>query len=452
MTRLYALFDPAALVKDEDVQVTDEDLRALYQENIDQYKFEATRKLNYVLFLENASASDTASRQKDMDDVAAKAKSGADFLNLVYTYSDRPDSGVTFHRGELSPVLDNDVFSASPGAVVGPVQDQEGLHLVKVLELKKGTNEYVHAAHILLPLATPDSAAVKTLAADVAGQARSGKDFAALAREYSKDGSNAQNGGELGWFTTAGWLPSFEKAAFAAKAGEVVGPIRTPFGLHIIKVFARDNREAKIAHVLMKITPSSQSKNDISDRAKDFAFNARESEFTKEAQQTGLDVKETQIQEKSTVIPGIGINEAAIRWAFGAKVGAVSDPYTITNGSVVFSVAEAKEAGVRPFEELKESLKPLALRKKKMERVKQIAAEARATLAPGDSLAKLAGRYPSVTVQSTGSFTATGTTPGRGARPGIHRCGLRPHGREDLRARPRRARGVPDTACEQHAV
>ncbi|HTY60541.1 MAG TPA: peptidylprolyl isomerase, partial [Bacteroidota bacterium] len=414
---LYALFDPASLVKDGDVQVTDEDLRALYQENIDQYKFEASRKLKYVLFLENASAADTAGRQKDMDDVAAKARGGADFLQLVYTYSDRPDSGVVFHRGELSQTLDNDVFAAPAGAVVGPVQDQEGLHLVKVLELKKGKNEYIHAAHILLPLSTPDSAAVKTLAAEVAKQAREGKDFGALAREYSKDGSNAQSGGDLGWFTTGRMVPAFEKAAFAAKPGEVVGPVRTPFGLHIIKVYARDNREAKIAHVLMKITPSSQSKNDITDRAKDFAFNARESEFSKEAAQTGLEVKETQVQEKSTVIPGIGINEAAIHWAFGAKVGAVSDPFTITNGSVVLCVAEAKEAGVRPFDELKESLKPLALRKKKMERVKEIAAEARATLAPGDSLTKLAGRYPSVTVQSTGSFTAGGSILGVGRDP-----------------------------------
>jgi peptidyl-prolyl cis-trans isomerase D len=413
----YALFDPSVLVKDADLQVTDDDMRAFYKENIDQYKFEASRKLKYVLFLENASGADTVARHKDMEDVAAKAKNGLDFLQLVYTYSDRPDSGVVFHRGELSASLDNGVFAASPGTVVGPVEDQEGLHLVKVLEDKKGTNEYVHAAHILLPLSGPDSGAVKSLAADIVKQARAGKDFAVLAREFSKDGANAQNGGDLGWFTTGRMVPAFEKAAFAAKAGDVVGPVRTPFGLHIIKVLGRDNREVKIAHVLMKITPSSQSKNDIADRAKDFAYNARETEFNKEAQQTGLEVKETQIQDKSTVVPGIGINEAVIHWAFGVKVGAVSDPYTITNGSVVFSVAEAKDAGVRPFDELKESLKPLALRKKKMERVKQLAADARAKLAPGDSLTKLAGLSPSVSVQTTGSFTAAGAIAGVGRDP-----------------------------------
>jgi len=71
---LYALFDPSILVKDADVQVTDEDLRALYTENLDQYKFEATRKLQYVLFLENASAADTVARRKDIEDVARRQR------------------------------------------------------------------------------------------------------------------------------------------------------------------------------------------------------------------------------------------------------------------------------------------------------------------------------------------------------------------------------------------
>ena len=52
-----------------------------------------------------------------------------------------------------------------------------------------------------------------------------------------------------------------------------------------------------------------------------------------------------------------------------------------------------------------------------MERVKQLAADARAKLAPGDSLTKLAGLSPSVIVQTTGSFTAAGAIPGVGRDP-----------------------------------
>ena len=59
---MYALFDPNTLVKDIDVQVTDADLREYYDQNIDKHKFEATRTLKYILFLEKPSGADSASR------------------------------------------------------------------------------------------------------------------------------------------------------------------------------------------------------------------------------------------------------------------------------------------------------------------------------------------------------------------------------------------------------
>ena len=411
---LYALFDPAAVVKDADVTLTDDDIRAYYTENVDLFKVEASRKLKFVLFMETPSASDTAARMKDMEDVAQKARAGIDFLQLVYTYSERPDSGVVFHRGELGRVLDSLVFSASPGQIVGPVEDLDGLHLVKVLSEAKGSNEYVHAAHILLPVSGADSAKTKLQAESIAHQARAGADFAALARTYSQDASNASNGGDLGWFTKGRMVPVFEKAVMAAKTGDVIGPVRTQFGLHVIKILGKDNRDVTMAHVLMKITASSQTKNDQSDRAKDFAYNARESDFTREAQQTGLEVHETQFQEKSTMVPGIGIYENIVRWAFGAKVGAVSDPYTITNGSAVLCVTEAKEAGVRPFEEVRDQLRPAAMRKKKMDRVKALASDARAKLQASDSLTALTRVDPQVSVLSTGSITLSAPVPGVG--------------------------------------
>jgi len=411
---LYALFDPAVLVNDGDAAVNDADLREYYEENVDQVKVAATRKLKYVLFLETPSPADSAERRSEIEDAAKKAKSGADFLQLVYTYADRPDSGAFFRRGELSPGLDSAVFAAAPGAMVGPTEDAEGLHLVKILSERTSDREYVHASHILIPLNGPDSTAAKARARDVATMARGGKNFAELAREYSTDQSSARNGGDLGWFTKGRMAPQFESACFTGTPGQIIGPVRTPFGLHIITIHARENRERKLANILMKFSPSSQSKNDVFDRSKDFAYNARETELIREAQQTGLEVRETQLQEKSGVVPGIGINEGIARWAFSAKVGTVSDPYTITNGYAVFAVAEIKDAGVRPFDEVKESLKSPVLRKKKLEKAKQLATEARATLAQGDSLTKLARLNPAVGVQSTGPFTVAGPVPGIG--------------------------------------
>lgn len=68
-----------------------------------------------------------------------------------------------------------------------------------------------------------------------------GADFAELASEQSLDGS-AENGGELGWFGMGRMVPAFEAAVTDAEPGEVVGPVETQFGYHLIKL--NDKRES----------------------------------------------------------------------------------------------------------------------------------------------------------------------------------------------------------------
>ncbi len=414
----YALFD-LSRVNDNEVQVTDADLKAYYDDHIDQFKVEASRKLKYVVFPVKPSASDSSMKQKDIQEAAERARSGSDFLQVVSMYSDQPDSGAWFRHGELQPNVEAAVFGARVGDVVGPIQDADGYRLVKVLDERKGANEYVHASHILFPSAgNADTVGVKRKAEEIAREARQGKDFAALAREYSQDPSNASRGGDLGWFARGRMVPQFEKAAFGAKVGEIVGPVRTPFGWHIIKVTGRDNRELKLATVVARIEPSSQTKNDILDRARDFAYNAGKTNFDKEAKETGLEVHDAQVQEKSQLIPGLGIEDDIVRWSFANKVGSISEqPFSTTAGEVVLTVAEAKDAGVRPFDEVKESLRPAALRKKKLEKTVQIAGDIRAKLGPSDSLGRIEQIDPAEKVQHTGDFVVGNGAPGVGRDP-----------------------------------
>ena len=85
----------------------------------------------------------------------------------------------------------------------------------------------VHARHILV--ATEDEA--KAIAADL----KKGADFAAVAKEKSKD-PGAANGGDLGYFTKDQMVPEFAEVAFKLDRGQVSDPIHTQFGWHIIKV------------------------------------------------------------------------------------------------------------------------------------------------------------------------------------------------------------------------
>jgi peptidyl-prolyl cis-trans isomerase C len=103
--------------------------------------------------------------------------------------------------------------------------------------------EQVRASHILLKVARTDAADVKEAqrkkAEDLLKQAKKpGADFAALARESSQ-GPTAPKGGDLGAFSRGRMVKEFEDAAFKAKVGQVIGPVETKFGFHIIKVFEK---------------------------------------------------------------------------------------------------------------------------------------------------------------------------------------------------------------------
>jgi peptidyl-prolyl cis-trans isomerase C len=100
--------------------------------------------------------------------------------------------------------------------------------------------EGVKAHHILLAI-NPGAPAdekdrVRKRAVDLMKQLKNGADFATLAKANSDDPGSKEDGGDLGAFTRGQMVKPFEDAAFGATAGQIVGPIETQFGFHIIKV------------------------------------------------------------------------------------------------------------------------------------------------------------------------------------------------------------------------
>jgi len=108
--------------------------------------------------------------------------------------------------------------------------------------------EQIKASHILLKYQESDPDPVKQEKVNkckkLASEAKKGGDFAKLAAENS-DGPTASRGGDLGFFPRGRMVKQFEDAAFAAKAGSIVGPVETPFGCHVIKVFEKKERRQR---------------------------------------------------------------------------------------------------------------------------------------------------------------------------------------------------------------
>jgi peptidyl-prolyl cis-trans isomerase D len=412
----YIFFDPNRFVPDSTVQVTDDDLEKYYRANQDEYKVRAARKLKYVFFSLAPSSDDSASVLTEMDRDLDQAKSGMDFVDLAKTYSDEPVNDTVFVKhGQLSRQLEDAVFSAKKGQIVGPIADYSGYHLTKILDERRGGPEFVRASHILLSFeAGSDSTAILQKARELLRRIRNGESFAALAREYSDDPGSKTSGGDLGWTGRGGWVKPFEQAAFGAKVGEVVGPIRTQFGWHIIKVTGRDNRELRLATLTMKVKPSAQSSDATYQRAQDFLSLAKDEGFEKSAQLSSYQLRETQEFTKGGFIPGIGISDAVMGFAFGKKLNALSDPISVPGGVAVFKISGVREEGVRPLEEVKSSVRSSVLREKKMQMLKERVDEFYKTLNPSSDLLTAAKAVPDAVAQKLEPFKATDGPKGIG--------------------------------------
>jgi len=107
-------------------------------------------------------------------------------------------------------------------------------------DYEEGTSE-IRIAHILILNNGPDALQKATKIAD---EAKAGEDFPKLAKEYSQDTMSAPNGGDLGYFKKGDLVESLEFAVKDVQINEIVGPIESPGGYHIIKVL--DKKDSKI--------------------------------------------------------------------------------------------------------------------------------------------------------------------------------------------------------------
>lgn len=96
----------------------------------------------------------------------------------------------------------------------------------------------VRACHLLLRCGADNRAEIEGRLLELKQRAEQ-EEFAELVRVHSQCPS-AERGGDLGYFKPGTMVKAFEEAAFAQPVGEVGAIVETPFGLHLIKVLARE--------------------------------------------------------------------------------------------------------------------------------------------------------------------------------------------------------------------
>ncbi len=201
---------------------------------------------------EQASPEQLQDRRARAEQALKQIRSGTDFRQIAASFSDAPDAVQGGAMGWRELVRLPALFAeAVPGLKSGEVSDilrsPNGFHIVRVND-RRGQNSplmmsQTQARHILIKTSelVAENEARERLV-KLKERLDNNADFAELARLQSEDAS-ASRGGDLGWLSPGDTVPEFERAMDALKPGEISGPVRSPFGWHLIHVLERRNQD-----------------------------------------------------------------------------------------------------------------------------------------------------------------------------------------------------------------
>jgi len=173
--------------------------------------------------------------------------------------------------------------------------------------------------------------------------------FAAKAKEFSKDPGSANNGGSLGETADLSQLvPEFSNAVRSGKAGDIVGPIKTQFGYHIIYIQSKDPKNenvAKVSHILITPTISEASKQKVIKKVQELKAEIESKKVTwsivEKQDKYKFSVKERfKKMVKSDAIPGIGKNDELMNQIFGLQLNGILERNDATGYYLITKTSE----------------------------------------------------------------------------------------------------------------
>lgn len=356
-------------VSDDEITITDADLKSYYKKNIEKYKSEESRTIEYVVF--NVVASQTDDANARLWATQTKAEFSRIEENEIPAYvnsvSDLPFDTRFYNQSEVSPLLKDSLLQLPKGEVFGPYYEDNAYKL-SLIQNVQSRPDSVRARHILIGYAMiGDMQRAAEIADSLEVVIKNGGNFNALAREYSADESNSAIGGDLGWFTEGVMETPFNNACFENSTGDVV-KATTRFGVHLIKIEAQSRpvEKVQIASIVHNVYPSNETDQDFFNRAVKFRGKATNvARFEEEAKEYGLDPRIVpDISKDQRTIPGLGNPVNIIGWAYNAEEGDISSIFEVDEQYIVAALTEVNSDGYSDFESVRNEVE-LAVRKQK---------------------------------------------------------------------------------------
>ncbi len=429
------------VVADSTIKTTEADLNTYYTAHQNDYKQEASRKIEYVSFDIAPSSEDAEEAKADMQKLAEefKTKKSTEDSSFVIAESDVRDFDMSYHtKGTLSPEIDTMMFKAETGTVMGPYLENGSFKVSKLIGVKTSADS-AHVRHILIAYkgaaqAPPNVIRTKEQAKKMADSLRDvlkskkGK-FEDYVEQLSDDGGKKSpevkkgekaNGskGDYGWINAnSGFVEPFKNAGLDNKKGDLV-VVESDFGYHIVEVVDAKGAQKKVQVVSIekKLEPSSKTLQAIFVKASAFSGkNTTNDLFQKSVIDEKLNKRiADNVKENDKTIAGIDSPRQLVRWIYENKKGTVSEPMEFGNKFIVASITEVREKGIAPLEQVMAEVTEKVIKEKKAE---QFATEFTAAMTGGATIEVIAAKMNLSVVEAPNMNFASVAIPGASNEP-----------------------------------
>ena len=315
--------------------------RVMPSETNDRFTFDNSElRIEYVTF--------KAADFKDQVSVSEEAV-GAYFEKNKETYKTSPQIKVKF----LSFLFENEKENLTI-----PASEIEGYYASHQEEF--GQPEKRKARHILLRTTDQNKEARKKEIESIWTRAKSGEDFAALAREFSEDGSAAQ-GGDLGFFSRGQMVKPFEDAVFSMEKGGISDIVTTQFGFHIIQLDEIQPADiqslALVRNSIEEKLKTQQAKNSAFEKAngayEKIIFAGSLANYSEKFNAT---LSETDFFPQDSPPDGLGKDPSIIATAFSLKKGELSSLLDSTDGYTILFIEDVKDPEIPELATVREKV------------------------------------------------------------------------------------------------
>ncbi|MGC3978088.1 MAG: peptidylprolyl isomerase, partial [Paludibacteraceae bacterium] len=309
---------PYFSVPDANINVTDTELKARYEQDKELFKQETNRAINYVAF-EVAPLPEDFEEDEWMKKVSEEFKTTTDVEGLVNTEWDINYTGQDYSMQTVPANLKAFAFSNPTGAFFGPVFQNNTYTMAKIMQAGIMESDSAKLSHIVVS---------NEKTADSLMTVLNSSNFAEMAKKHSLAQQTAVKGGDVGWVN----IRSVGKEItdqIVSKGVRRYFEVGAPQGVQIFEITEKSPARPKVKLAILerKVIPSDQSQAKIFNKAKQFAAENSDAEnFEKNAKAAGYVVHPTtNLLESADNINMIPQSRQVVRWAFKHEKGEVSD-------------------------------------------------------------------------------------------------------------------------------